>query len=190
MTHGTNPNGLLSELCINTHKADATHLTGSDEMLKAINNVAPLLNVSCLGSSWCSILCIEDSEYAGLLCCCHQQPQHCVVTKIGCLIGRTFLQCDEPNFADRCPFFVFTDELLAKQDHTAPDDFDGTDECNYRQLLDPLNQLSDTACSLVTDVLSTSKSLQHSPQEPPSSERNPLPPYTRAMRYRYHRTEK
>ena len=97
MTHGANPNGLPSEPRIDTHKTDAAHLAGSDDMLKAIDNAAPLLDVSCLGSSWRSILRIEDSEYAGLLCCCHQQPQHCVITKIGRLIGRTFMQRNKRN---------------------------------------------------------------------------------------------
>ena len=68
-----------------------------------------------------------------------------MITEIGRLIGRTFLQCYEPNFADRCAFFIFTNEPLARQDHAARDDFDGTDEHNYRQLLDPLDQPSNTA---------------------------------------------
>ena len=56
MTHGANPDGLPSELRIETHKSDTTHLAGSNEMLKAIDDAAPLLNVSCLSSSWRSII--------------------------------------------------------------------------------------------------------------------------------------
>ena len=113
--------------------------------LKAIGAAAPLLDVSCSGSSWRSLICIDDTEYAGLICCCYQEPQHCVVTKVGRLIGRTFLQSAAPVFVDRCTFFVFTDEPLAKQDQTAPDDFDGTNDRDYRPLLDPLDQPSETA---------------------------------------------
>ena len=65
MTHGANPDGLLSTPHVEMHMADAAHLAGSDEMFKAIDAATPLLDVSCSSSSWRSLVRIEDTEYAG-----------------------------------------------------------------------------------------------------------------------------
>ena len=63
---------------------------------------------------------------------------HCVVTATHPRIGETFLQCPNVNFENRCNFFVWTNRPLNGQTRTVPDDFDGTSDRGYTEMLEPL----------------------------------------------------
>ena len=122
-----------------TAERDAYHLAGGQPMLDALDAARPILDADTdLTGPWHALVNIADTEYAGLRCGHGFAPMHCVVTAANARIGETFLQCPNLNFENRCNFFVWTNRPLNGQTRTVPDDFDGTSDRGYTEMLEPL----------------------------------------------------
>ena len=108
-------------------------------MLDALNAARPILNTDTdLTGPWHALVNIADTEYTSLLCSHRFMPMHCVITTANTRIGEMFLQCPNLHFKDCCNFFVWTNHPLTRQTHTVPDNFNGTSDCGYTEMLEPL----------------------------------------------------